>query len=124
MNHRRNKYKVSPADARTWRGRTYASKAEMLYAKELDLQLRGGLIAEIVEQPIIHLGPIDYRPDFAVRRTPVGVWYWADVKGMETPEFRLKCKLWAECGPGTLYVVKLSGKRFKVARVIESKGAK
>lgn len=117
---RRNKYKVSPADQRTWRGKTYASKAEMEYAKVLDGEMRAGLWDEIVEQPPIRLGPVDYVPDFALRKADR--WTWADVKGMETAAFRLKVKLWREYGPGELVIVKKSGKGFKVTERVVSKG--
>jgi predicted nuclease of restriction endonuclease-like RecB superfamily len=117
-----NKFKVSPADQRTWRGKTYASKAEMEYAKILDGEMRAGLWDEIIEQPHIRLGPIDYLPDFALLAR--GVWVWVDVKGAMTPEFKLKLKLWRAYGPGELRIVKKSGKNFKVAeRVISTKGA-
>jgi hypothetical protein len=114
-----NKYRVSPADQRTWRGKTYASKAERDYATLLDDELRMGLWDEIVEQPPIRLGPIDYVPDFALRKGTT--WRWADVKGVETAAFRLKVKLWREYGPGELLIVKKRGKGFKVTERVQSK---
>lgn len=51
--------------------------------------------------PSITLLPtIKWKLDFLVN----GQWY--DVKGCETPEFKLKAKLWALFGPGDLVIVK------------------
>lgn len=110
------KHRVSVPAKRTWRGKVYPSMAEMLYAQELDIALRAGKINEIIEQPTICLGPIDWRLDFAVR--DADGWTWRDVKGVETAEFKIKAKLWESFGPGPLWIVKRSGKRFRVSRVV------
>lgn len=49
---------------------------------------------------VILLPTIKWKLDFLVK----GQWY--DVKGFETPEFKLKAKLWALFGPGDLVIVK------------------
>lgn len=110
-----NKYKVSPPDQRTWRGRCYASKAEMEYAV-----LLASTRTWTREQPVVLLGPsqIRYVPDFAVygdTEDPI----YIDIKGMETPEFKLKKKLWAAHGPGNLHIVKKSGKKFKTTEIVQ-----
>lgn len=115
---RTNKYRVSPADQRTWNGRVYASKAEMEYAKILDLEQRGGIIRNLTHQPAVRLGPIDFVPDFAAWHVASGKWRWYDVKGVQTPAFKIKLKLWVEYGPGDLFIVKKAGKRFKVVQVV------
>ena len=119
MRRNRNKYKVSPKDQRTHNGRVFASKAEMEYFQILEIEMRAGGIQSIVCQPPIRLGPIDYVPDFAVKIDDD--WRWIDVKGMETPAFRIKKKLWAEYGPGLLVLVKKSGKHFKIVEEIPGK---
>ena len=53
---RRHKYKVAPAKDRRFNGRTYASKAEMLYAKHLFAMRESALILEFTEQPTVRLG--------------------------------------------------------------------
>ncbi len=115
---KRNKYRVSAKEDRTWNGVVYASKAEMLYAIVLADSVRLGIYDEVVRQPIVCLGPIDYRPDFAIRLCGSRFWRWIDVKGAQTPEFRLKVKLWRDCGPGELHIVKRSGKGFKTVEVV------
>lgn len=119
MRRNRNKYKVSPKDQRTHNGRVFASKAEMEYAKILQLELAAEKWVALMYQPPIRLGPIDYVPDFAV--SDGNDWRWIDVKGMETPAFRIKKKLWAEYGPGLLVLVKKSGKHFKIVEEIPGK---
>lgn len=116
---RYNKYKVSPKEQRTHYGRVFASKAEMEYFQILEIEMRAGGHDRIVCQPPIRLGPIDYVPDFAVKRGES--WRWIDVKGAETPAFKMKKKLWAEYGPGQLIIVKKQGKRFRVTETIEGK---
>lgn len=126
----RNKYRVSPAHERKWRGKTYDSKAEMLYAQQLDLQMQAGDVVEVIEQPRLWLGVPEntYRPDFLV--VPKGIakrsddWiahppYYVDVKGVETPAFKRIKKLWASYGRLDLHIVKRSGNGFRTVEVIE-----
>jgi hypothetical protein len=119
---RRNKYNVAPAEARRWNGRTYGSRAEMLYAQELWTQRDCGAILEYIEQPRLWLGVAlnVYVPDFFVVAKQ-GVWY-VDVKGRETPKFAKDCKLWAEYGRHPLHIVKRVRGAFETARIIQPKG--
>lgn len=118
---RRHKYNVSAPEARTWRERTYASKAEMLYAQLLNLELDDGQLIEIVEQPRIRLGPdFVYVPDFLVIPSGNGEPWYVDVKGVQTPQFRKAKKLWAKYGRLSLCVMKQAGKtKFKRVETIE-----
>lgn len=119
---RRNKYGVASKAARTCNGITYASKAEMLYHAHLRTMASGGLIREIETQPVVKFASdIKYVPDFKVTLF-FGPVEWIDVKGVETPEFKLKCKLWKHEGPGDLKIVKLKGSRFVTDRVIKGGG--
>ena len=118
---RRNKYNVSPASARTWRGRTYASKAECEFAKLLHTTAAPGTI--IIEQPRVTLVEgFDYRPDFLKiipwpgREFNVG---FTDVKGRETQRFRDVCRLWRQHMQVPLLVVKrLRDGTFKTVKII------
>lgn len=119
MKPRRNKYHVAPKERRTdENGRVYASRAEMLYAKNLRL-----LGVEFIEQPRVTLGDtgIVYVPDFYANLN--GDWVYIDVKGVETAAFRIKKKLWKLYGPASLHVVKRRGTRF-VAACFVPKGIK
>lgn len=112
---RHNKYNVSPPAERTWKLRTYASKAEMEYARLLNaIMVLEKNIAFIREQPRIELGLPEniYVPDFAVWYVGEDKPMFIDVKGMETPAFRRAKKLWAKYGPGRLRIIKRRGKKF------------
>ncbi len=100
---RRGKYGVAPAADRRWRGRTYDSKAEMLYAQTL----HAGGMYEVVEQPAVRLGEDTvYRPDFLViDLATVQAWY-VDVKGVETREFRRVRRLWEKYARLPLHIVR------------------
>jgi hypothetical protein len=100
----------------------YASKAEADYAAELKLRRLCGLIHDVSRPEPIHLtAGIRYQPDFTF--TENGQRVWVDVKGVETPAFRLKARLWAVYGPGLLRVVKRNGRVFEVDREITGAGA-
>jgi hypothetical protein len=102
-----------------FQGRTYASKAERLYAEILWNRLRAGTIQVLIEQPTLWLGVPEnvYRPDFFVLEN--GHAYFIDVKGVETQAFRKVLKLWASYGQCPLHVVKRSGMKFVTDRVVQ-----
>lgn len=109
---RRNKYRVAPKSRRTdSAGKTYASRAEMLYAGELRT-----LGVEFTEQPRITLGDtgVVYVPDFYLTETNE----YVDVKGVQTAVFRLKKKLWKLYGPAPLRIVVRRGHRFVTKEVV------
>ena len=112
---KRNKYNAVRTE---YSGRTYASKAEAARAQWLDLD---PLVWFWVPQPPFKLGDDTYRPDFlVVAKTGEIVHVWAeDVKGVETPDFKRKCKLWAKYGPCKLLVIKRQGRRWKALRAVE-----
>lgn len=115
MKFRRNKYRVAPKSRRTdATGKVYASRAEMLYAAELRV-----LNVAFTEQPRIALGDTDivYVPDFYTGQE------YIDVKGVQTPEFKLKKKLWRLYGPAPLRIVKRRGTRFVTTEIVP-KGSK
>lgn len=118
-----NKYGVAPKEARTWEGRTYASKAEMQYAQKLDALVRMGVLASVKPQPTVELGVPEnkYRPDF-ICQTPEGAAYFVDVKGHETAKFKHDKKLWAAYGPAPLHIVKRKGRSFTTVEIIEGGG--
>jgi len=119
---RHHKYNISEAGRRTWRGKTYASMAEMRYAQMLFEMLREGKIAEVVEQPSVNLGTdpvIRYRPDFLVVPASERP-YYVDVKGHETREFKRIRKLWATYGRLDLVITSPRGNgTFVLADTIE-----
>ncbi|MFP4141495.1 MAG: DUF1064 domain-containing protein [Phycisphaerae bacterium] len=120
---RRNKHGVAEPDRRRWRGRLYDSRAEMLYAQQLELRLEAGELLEVVEQPRTWLGVPEnrYAPDFLVIPAE-GVPYYVDVKGQETPKFKRDKKLWAAYGRLELRIVMRQGGRFAVVERIPGGG--
>jgi len=123
MRFGRNKYKVSSPDRRRYKGRTYASMAEMEYARMLDMLKEAGEIHEIIHQPIRiwNDGDSRYIPDFYVvygdEREPEFI----DVKGMETPAFKKSKNLWTKHETSRLVIVVKSGKGWKIKEVISPK---
>lgn len=112
---RRNKYNISPKPDRTWRGKLYASKAEMGYAQLLD---KDPQVVEVVEQPRLRLGEDHvYVPDFLVI-TRYGHHFYIDVKGVETAGFRKSKKLWLKYGRLDLVIVVKRGDTYKTKEII------
>lgn len=96
---RRGKYNAKRV---TIDGRTYDSKREAEVACEYALKLRAGQISAIEYQPSFELTPkpnkISYVADFRITY-PDGTQKIVDVKGMETPVFKLKAKLFKHFYP-------------------------
>jgi len=112
----RSKYGAHPVFLN---GRRFASKAEGGYAVVLQEQLRLGLIAHLDYQPRVKLTTfITYVPDFKYT-AKTGIVVYVDVKGFETPEFKLKEKLWIEFGPGRLIIIKKRAKGYITDRVVD-----
>lgn len=95
----------------------YASKAEAAYAAHLQIMLQAGIVRSVLEQPRVPLvAGIVYVPDFLVEERDGPCYY--DVKGVETPVFKLKARLWKAFGPGRLRIVKRRGKGFITTKEI------
>jgi hypothetical protein len=109
-----NKYRVAPKEERTFRGRVYASKAEMLRSMELNLLMDNGQIAILTYQPRFHLGCKEntYVADFQIEDDEHRTWV-EDVKGCETRKFRHDVKLWRAYGPCPLHILKRRGAGWK-----------
>lgn len=113
---RRHKYGVAEPIDRTYNGRVYASKAEMLYAVELEAMRNIGAIMAFAEQPRVQLGPdTTYRPDFVVITKDSA--HFVDVKGKETREFLRIKKLWAKYVRAELRIIKKQGDTFVTVEV-------
>ncbi len=104
---------VAPRSDRTYKGVVYDSKAEMMYAFNLDKEKGLGLIWDWNRQPVF---PIvvngnkicHLRVDFGILDEYGGTWRYVEIKGFETEVYKLKKKLLLACYPGLQYsVVKL-----------------
>lgn len=80
-------------------GRKYASKAEARYAQKLAVQKAAGQVIGWLEQVPFHLpGGVKYVCDFQVFEAD-GTVRFVEVKGMETPVWKVKKKLVEEVYP-------------------------
>lgn len=64
---------------------------------------------------------IKYIPDFKCRDIKTDTIFWAEAKGMPTPSFNIKKKLWKFYGPGALWIYSGSHQRPYLDEVIEVK---
>jgi predicted nuclease of restriction endonuclease-like RecB superfamily len=99
----RSKYKNKRTELA---GYSFASKGEsglFLFLKAME---QGGEISELRTQETVYLSRarIIYKPDFSFLKD--GIKEYAEYKGFETPEWRIKRRLWMSYGPGTLYIYK------------------
>lgn len=116
MRQRNSKYNAKKSE---YKGIKFDSKAEMEYYKHLELLKEMGEVSWFDMQPEFtllggftdnfgrkHL-PIKYRADFLVHYTdapPVVI----DIKGMETPDFKLKRKMYCARFPLELKLIAYS----------------
>lgn len=103
MKKRRNKYCAVRANG-------FDSRGEARRAAQLRQREQCGLIRDLEFQPKVYLtdARILYRPDFAYTQAD-GVRVMEDFKGVETPVFRLKARLWAHYGPCPLLLSNQKG---------------
>lgn len=106
----------------TFSGYSFASKMEAARFAELELLRRAGEIKEIICQPQVTLtdAEIIYKPDFLVIDID-GSQHYEEIKGFETPEWRIKRRLWKYYGPAPLRVFKGSAKRLVMTEEIVPK---
>lgn len=90
-------------------GRSFASQLERDVFGYLLIQ--GRRPGDIQGQDHVYLtkARVLYIPDFKVTDRN-GYVYWVEAKGFETPEWRIKLKLWRFYGPGCLHIYKRRGK--------------
>ncbi len=85
-------------------GYSFASKLEAAGYQMLKLRMKAGEIDSIQVQDHVELcAGIKYVADFKCT-TPSGECFWVEMKGFETPVWKLKLKLWEEFGPGKLEI--------------------
>lgn len=94
-------------------GYSFDSKLEAALFDQLKLRERAGEISEIQAQDTIYLtaARIMYKPDFKYLNNATGEHEWAESKGFETTDYRIKRRLWMKYGPGVLHVYKGSASR-------------
>lgn len=104
-------------------GRSFGSQFEAALFSQLSLLEKAGELRNIQCQVHVRLlgrePDVVYIPDFSAedRRLNWETVYF-EAKGYETPEWRIKRRLWHHFGPGRLRVFKGSAKSFKMVEEI------
>lgn len=103
-------------------GYSFASKIEAQHFAELQLLQRTGEVKEIQcqAQVVLSEAAIIYKPDFKVTFSDGRIEYH-EVKGFETPEWRIKRRLWIAYGPGVLKIYKGQGGRIYLHEELRGK---
>ena len=111
------------AEKVTHSGYSFASKLESSLYGILLLMQKAGEIKEIQVQDTVYLtdARIMYKPDFKCTRHDDTV-FWAESKGYETTDWRIKRRLWMHYGPGELQIWNGSHTNPKLHEVIKPKG--
>lgn len=106
-------------------GYRFDSKLEAALFDHLKLRERAGEIKDIQAQDTIYLtaARIMYKPDFKYRNLATGEDEWAEAKGFETTDYRIKRRLWIHYGPGKLHVFNGSHAHLRLKETIIPKGA-
>lgn len=89
-------------------GYSFASKGEAGCFDMLSLLEKAGKIRDIKTQVTVYLtrARIIYKPDFQFEDLDLSETVYAEYKGFETPEWRIKRRLWMHYGPGRLRIYK------------------
>lgn len=89
-------------------GLKFDSKLEAECYKMLRLWQMAGKIKTIEQQPRVYLtkSKILYKPDFKIMDLEIGREVFVEAKGFETSDWRIKCRLWKNYGPGLLRIYK------------------
>lgn len=118
---RGHKYK---AKATTIAGYSFQSKGEAKLFELLKLRELAGEISDIQVQDHVYLtrARILYIPDFKFFDHGLGDFSWAEFKGIELPQYRIKRRLWMHYGPGILTVWKENRQGLFVHETIKPKG--
>jgi hypothetical protein len=104
-----NKFRVSPKEQRTCDGIVFASKREMKVYQDLALLKKAKKIKSFELQPVFELLPkpnrVKYIADFKVINNDGSEEIW-DVKGFETPDFKIKKKMMTYFHPKVNLIIK------------------
>lgn len=101
-------------------GYSFASKGEASCYQLLRLREKAGEIKIIQTQVNVRLSDaqILYIPDFLIRDLKSGRVIYVEYKGFETPEWKIKKRLWKAYGPAPLQVWKGAGMRMVMVEEI------
>ncbi len=82
------------------------SKLEAAVEQMLFLREKAKEISDIRSQVTVYLtkAEVVYKPDFQFVMNATGVVWFCEAKGFQTPEWRIKRRLWTVYGPGPLEI--------------------
>lgn len=105
-------------------GYSFASKLEAAVHQILLLRERAGEIQILGVQKQVRLteAGIIYKPDFEFVNLETGIHYYCEAKGFETPEWKLKLKLYRFYGPRPLEIWQGSAISPKLVETVIPKG--
>jgi hypothetical protein len=119
-----HKYKAQRIKTRD--GHSFASKLEGSLYEQLLLRVKAGELKNLKCQVQVRLtdAAIILKPDFSAEDAKTGQTIYIEAKGYETPEWRIKVRLWEYYGPGPLEIWKGSHKYPKYDKTVFPKTAK
>jgi|ERR1700733_4432208 len=105
-------------------GRSFASKLERDTYGILNLMQINGAIRDLKcqVQVLLSAAKIIYKPDFQFFDCEKSQDTWAESKGFETPEWKIKKRLWQAYGPGPLWIFKSARNGPQMTEIVQSKG--
>lgn len=119
---RNHKYGSSKVE---YDNQSFASKFEAALYQWLKLRELNGEIRDVKCQETIYLtnARIIYKPDFSYVDIKSDKKIWAESKGFETSDWRIKRRLWEHYGPGPLEIYKGSAKNFQLHETLTPKAS-
>lgn len=87
-------------------GYSFASKLEAAVYAQLKFLILAGEIKILLHQPRVHLteARILYIPDFKCLNLKTNEEFFVEAKGFETPDWKIKKRLWEKYGPAPLHI--------------------
>ena len=106
-------------------GMRFDSKLEAAVYDILKLMERAGEIKDLRHHPgttFLTRARVQSRPDFSYTNPATGETEYAEAKGFETPEYRIKLRLWRFYGPGKIHIWKGSHSKPFLHETVTPKG--
>lgn len=106
MTFRRTPHKYGAKKKISHSGFSFASKLEAALYDQLRMLEMAGEISDIKCQDVVYLtdARIMMKPDFRYLNRVKNQMEWAEAKGFQTTDYRIKRRLWEHYGPGPLHV--------------------
>lgn len=100
---------------------SFASKFEAALYQWIKLRELNGEVTDVKCQETVYLteARIIYKPDFSYIDSQTKKKIYAEAKGFETPEWRIKRRLWEYYGPGILEIYKGSYTSFQLHETLK-----